>query len=221
MFDYSPIWNILGGASTLINASKATNFIYTITGDLQGNIIRQFNGIRKFRQKISLLQNAGCEIHFHSMQSETYECNLRLIDSAMPEICAHLLLDYYGNGSTTVLEGLQRITQQNPLNYNISRNHSYYNYKISRLFLESALGMSPSKPWNGYLDATGGNVIVKEDGDVLCYHVFNYNQFAQYLLNNTKFKTASTSRYDFGKIYRDENSGCYCLKLNFQIRFIR
>ena len=79
--------------------------------------------------------------------------------------------------------------------------------------------MLPSTPWNGKADATGGYIIVREDGEVLCYHLFNRNEFEDYLVNNTKFETASTSRHQFGSIYKD--NGKYYLKLNLQIRFIK
>ena len=46
---------------------------------------------------------------------------------------------------------------------------------------ESALGMKPSYPWKGIIDATGGYIIVKENGDVLRYHILNRNEFEQYL----------------------------------------
>ena len=77
--------------------------------------------------------------------------------------------------------------------------------------------MTPSKVWNGIYDATGGYLIVKENGDVLCYHIYNRNQFEDYLFQNTKLETASSSRHDFGKIY-NENGKSY-FKLNLQIRF--
>ena len=61
--------------------------------------------------------------------------------------------------------------------------------------------MTPSKVWNGIYDATGGYLVVKENGDVLCYHIYNRNQFEDYLFQNTKLDTASTSRYEFGEVY--------------------
>ena len=62
-------------------------------------------------------------------------------------------------------------------------------------------------------------IIVREDGEVLCYHLFNRNEFETYLINNTKFETASTSRHEFGSIYKD--NGKYYIKLNLQVRFIK
>jgi type II restriction enzyme len=79
--------------------------------------------------------------------------------------------------------------------------------------------MTPSKVWAGKFDATGGYIIVKDDGEILCYHIYNRNQFEDYLIANTKLDTASTTRHEFGRVYQEE--GKYFIKLNLQIRFIK
>jgi type II restriction enzyme len=79
--------------------------------------------------------------------------------------------------------------------------------------------MMPSKIWTGELDATGGYLIVKEDGEILCYHIYNRNEFEDYLLNNTKLETASSNRHDFGKVYKEDSQQLF--KLNLQIRFLK
>ena len=79
--------------------------------------------------------------------------------------------------------------------------------------------MMPAKVWNGIYDATGGYLVVKEDGNILSYHIYNKNKFEYYLFHNTKLETASSSRHDFGKIY--EKNGKYFIKLNLQIRFLK
>ena len=98
-------------------------------------------------------------------------------------------------------------------------HHPFYEYKFKKFLAECALGMLPSKVWDGTADATGGYIIVREDGEILCYHLFNRNEFETYLINNTKFETASTSRHEFGSIYKD--NGKYYIKLNLQVRFIK
>ena len=105
------------------------------------------------------------------------------------------------------------------IEYNLEKGHPFYSYKFKKLLTECALGMIPSKMWDGTADATGGYIIVREDEEVLCYHLFNRNEFENYLLKNTKFETASTSRHEFGKIYKENNE--YYIKLNLQIRFIK
>lgn len=210
----------LGHPSTLINAGKTTNFIYEITGDISDAVMNEFNTCSKlFRDRFASLLSNNCNISYYGMENDVFESNLLLLDSSLPEICAEMLKIYYINGIANVREGLERVAEANPLKYNLSKGHPFYNYKFKKLLTECALGMLPSKTWNGTADATGGYIIVREDGEVLCYHLFNRNEFENYLINNTKFETASTSRHEFGSIYR--NGGKYYLKLNLQIRFIK
>jgi type II restriction enzyme len=54
--------------------------------------------------------------------------------------------------------------------------------------------------------------------EILCYHIYNRNEFENYLIANTKLETASSSRHDFGTIY--EKNGQLYFKLNLQIRFL-
>ena len=72
---------------------------------------------------------------------------------------------------------------------------------------------------DGWARATGGYLVVKGDGDILAYHIYNRNDFEDYLLYNTKLDTASTSRHGFGVIY--EVDGSLYFNLNLQIRFIK
>lgn len=125
---------------------------------------------------------------------------------------------FYTSNLSKISDLVNHISENNPLNYNIDNTHPYYSYKYKRFLTDTALGMMPSKVWTGELDATGGYLIVKDDGEILCYHIYNRNEFEDYLFKNTKFETASSSRHDFGKIYREK--GKLFLKLNLQIRFL-
>lgn len=208
----------LGQPSTLINAGKTTNFIYKVCG-CNDEIMNAFNNCSKFfKDRFSSIGDK-CSFSYVGMENSVFENNLILLDSNLPQICAAMILDHYRNGLSNLKENLTQITTKNPLNYNMEKGQPFYSYKLKKLLVESALGMLPSKPWNGIADATGGYIIVREDGEVLCYHLFNRNEFEDYLINNTKFETASTSRYLFGDIYKENND--YFLKLNLQVRFIK
>ena len=209
----------LGSPSTLLNPGKTTNFIYEIIGTLSSRDIQKINDCDKFADKFLFLQEANCKLHYRAMANPTFEGNLLLIDSFLPQICSNILLKYYQGFGSEIEKLLNIVEKDNPLNYNLNLGQPFYQYKFKKFLSESALGMLPSKPWQGIADATGGYIIVKEDGDVLCYHLYNRNEFEQYLLSNTKFDTPSTSRYDFGNIYT-ENGRNY-IKLNMQIRFIK
>lgn len=210
----------LGSPSTLINAGKTTNFIYEVTGPVTDFVMTEFNTCSKlFRDRFAALTRRGCDIAYVGMENDTFEGNMLLIDGDLPKICAHMLKSFFANGIATISKSLDNMVETNPMRYNLTMGHPFYHYKFKKLLSECALGMLPSKTWDGTADATGGYIVVREDGEVLCYHLFNYNEFENYLLNNTKFETGSTSRHQFGSIYKD--NGKYYLKLNLQVRFMK
>lgn len=211
----------LGGASTLLNAGKTTNFIFKINNlGLSQNQILEINEIEtrsKIKDRIEKITGLGGILEFQKTESSVFGNNLVLIDSALPKIIAESLHLFFTSTFSSVLELTSKISIANPLDYNLETNHPFYSYKIKRFLTDIALGMMPSKVWTGELDATGGYLVVKENGEVMCYHIYNRNEFEDYLFTNTKLETASSTRHEFGKIY-EENGQLY-FKLNLQIRF--
>ena len=107
-----------------------------------------------------------------------------------------------------------------------------YVYKLKKFLAESAMGMTSENIWLGEYDSFGGVIVAKNDGDIVCFHIYDFNLFRNYLLNNTKFEQASTGedethpglenhnakkKYYFGWLY--EENGSHYIKLNLQIRF--
>ena len=213
----------LGSASTLLNAGKTTNFIYKIVGaNLIESDIQQINLIEtrsKLMDRIVQIQNKGGTFEFVKTERQIFSNNLVLIDSLLPEILSQIVFDFYSSEFSHLTDLVNKTADKNPLNFDIENEHKFYEYKIKRFLTDIALGMMPSKVWTGKYDATGGYLIVKENGDILCYHIYNRNEFEDYLLNNTKLDTASSSRHRFGEIY--EESGELYFKLNLQIRFTK
>lgn len=213
----------LGGASTLLNAGKTTNFIYTIDkAFLSSSQIREVNEIdsrSKIKDRIKKIKDFSGTLSFKQTESSTFGNNLTLIDSALPKILSEIVFLFFTSGYSRTADLVSQISRLNPLEFNLETNHPFYSYKIKRFLTDIALGMMPSKVWTGKLDATGGYLVVKEDGEVLCYHIYNRNEFEDYLLNNTKLETASSTRHDFGVIYEADNAQYF--KLNLQIRFLR
>lgn len=213
----------LGSPSTLLNAGKTTNFIYKITGqNFTEEEIEEINSISsrsKIKDRISQIENKGGKLEFLKTERKIFSNNLVLIDSLLPEILSQIVFDFYSSEYSHLTDLVNSTAENNPVNFDTENEHKFYEYKIKRFLTDVALGMMPSKVWTGEYDATGGYLIVKDNGEVLCYHIYNRNQFEDYLLNNTKFDTASSSRHGFGKIYQ-ENGQLY-FKLNLQIRFTK
>ncbi len=213
----------LGGASTLLNAGKTTNFVYKIRNtSLSKTQIDEINSITtssKIRDRIEKIKKHSGYLEFVKTERSVFGNNLTLIDSSLTKIISEIILLYYTSSQSKIRDLLNDITLKNPLGYNYETEHPFYEYKLKRFLTDTALGMMPSEVWTGALDATGGSLIVRSDGEIICYHIYNRNEFEDYLLNNTKLETASSSRHNFGTIY--EENGSQYIKLNLQIRFIK
>jgi len=211
----------LGNPSTLLNAGETTNFIFKIAGaNINQQEILDINNIltkSKIKDRILAIKNKGGKFEFVKTQRTIFSNNLILIDSLLPQILANVVLKFFSSSHSNT-ENLVKLTEEeNPLKFDTTDKHLFYSYKIKRFLTDIALGMMPSKVWTGKYDATGGYLIVKADGEILCYHIYNKNEFENYLLANTKLDTASSSRHGFGEIY--EEKGELYFKLNLQIRF--
>ena len=212
----------LGGDSTLLNAGKTTNFLYEISDsslvESEVERINQIDSRSKIKDRIAEVFLVGGRLKFISLEQDIFRNNLVLIDSMLPNILSEIVLLFYTSNLNSVRELCEQISILNPLNFDNQHSHAFYEYKIKRFLTDVALGMMPSKVWSGQYDATGGYLVVKENGDVLCYHIYNRNQFEDYLYENTKLETASSTRHEFGTIYKNEK-GLLRFKLNLQIRF--
>lgn len=212
----------IGSPPTLLNPSKITRFRFQIHG-LDDSSVSIINSIDKkteknyVKQRMRILKKICKKITYDSMLSQTYEDNLILIDSLLPEIYGEMILQHYlhlDEGISNCTDILDLVCKINPLNY---RQNSIYRYKFKKLITAAALGMTPSSQWDGLDAATGGYIIIKKDGDVVCYHLYNRNFFEEYLLNNTYFDRPSTHRYDYGYVYCCGDKKF--IDLNVQIRF--
>ncbi len=212
----------LGSASTLLNAGRTTNFIYMINhldlSEDQCLIINEIESRSKIKDRIEAIINEGGVFKYYKTENLIFENNLILIDTALPNILGECLQLFFTSNLSKFQELVSEISIRNPLGYNLENNHPFYEYKIKRFLTDIALGMMPSTVWTGELEATGGYLVVKEDGEILCYHIYNRNDFEDYLFFNTKLETASSERHKFGKVYRENEELRF--KLNLQIRFL-
>ncbi len=211
------IKSMLGSPATLLNASGATNFVYKIA--TENNNLVQSSDDMSVRDATKLTYGVGAQLEFMGMDSDIFRRNLRKIDSIFPEIVSQMLRHYYMGEATTVKNLADKIAADAEFMDRIDFTKEMLVMNIKRFLSSIALGMMPSKDWDGYTEAHGGYVIVKEDGDVVCYHLYNRDKFEDYLFHNTKLDTPSTSRHGFGKIYEEDRE--QRMKLNLQIRFLK
>lgn len=221
LFNYS-IKSKLGSDFSLLNASKSTNFIYAIDGiDLSDEEIQSINAIqgsKKIINRYNAITSSGGRLRFIRPESDVLRDNLTIIDSALPEIIGELLITRESTGKTSMPELTRLLSKSNPAGFHNSTEIPYYEVKIKRLLTAFVVGMVPKKIWSARFYVDGGYLIVREDGEVLAYHLMELSTFEDLLFNFSYLERSSTGRHEYGTIYRDDTSGDLRLKLNLQIR---
>ena len=216
----------LGGKSTLINSSQSTNFEFSLDGNVSKEITEEANKVlhgdskSKIKDGISYLTSKDVTLRFRNTYKDTIRNNLVLLDSNLPRIVSEMLKLYYENNISLISKQIEILQKNNPLEFPHPERFPYYEYKIKKLLMAYALGMQSDTPWNGYEEANGGYIVVKEDGDVVCFHIFDRNNFGDYLVKNTFLDTPSPDKHHFGVIVDVKKDKEYRICLNLQVRFI-
>ncbi|WP_157064485.1 HpaII family restriction endonuclease [Rickettsia sp. MEAM1 (Bemisia tabaci)] len=213
--------SLLGGASTLLNAGKTTNFVFEIK-DLNINYLNEINAIStrsKVQDRIKAIKEHGGTLIFKNLQRKEFESNLKKIDTAFPVFIAQMLFDFFSCKAAKISDLTSLLSKNRDLWELYGLSYSDYEFKIKNFLQSAALGMIPSKVWDGFTKVHGGYIVVRNDGVVICYHLYNRDEFLSYLYENTKFESASTKRHEYGSVYLSGNKLLF--NLNLQIRFIR
>jgi len=214
---------ITENAPNLFIANKTTNIIYKIS-DSSGNpmtktdkaTVNIINSRFKYIDRIKEIKNLGYSIDFDSYESKIFKLNLQLIDSDLPTILAYIVLEKYVSQTTKIPDIIKELNATNPMNYDLSEGHNFYEYRLINFLVEAALGMTSATVWTGKYAVIGGLIIVKSDADIVCYHLVDFNKFKQYLRNTCRLDNPSGSKMGCGEVY-EENNQTY-IKLNFQFK---
>ena len=237
------IKSLLGADSTLLNTGPGNNFIFKVTpkkefalAEFNKHTYKPSGGISKLTHRLQILEKEYLStISFKSIQSNQLWKNLKMVDGDLPEIIAHCLLYRWIDRTPKIFELVNLLEERDPLDFykGEESEQKLYDYKLKKFLAECAMGMTSETPWHGIYDATGGVIICKEDGDIVCFHIYDFNLFREYLINNTIFEqpstgedeenpgnertTLGTKKYYYGWLYQEDNE--LFLKINLQIRF--
>ena len=202
----------IGSRATLLNASGATNFVYRV---IPNNIdskstYPKFNH-GKHRQNLEALYASDYHLEFESIASEVFHQNLTLLDMQFPNYLAKVLLHSYLTGENAFASAVRSVFPD------VESNSRQPVFKLKEFLGAVAMGLRPSFAWDGDTTKFSGILVVKDNGEIVFYYLYNRKNFEEHLFNNVAFERASTGRHKYGGIYSE--NGVDKIRLNLQIRF--
>ena len=200
---------------TLLHAGIATNFVFKLdrcTREVMERV-NAANASIGLEEYVSTL-NGECDFDFYRVACSTFDCNMRLVDSQLPQVLANALLRYYFGKGTSCLQIVDAMERDDAFGI----GEGMYKHLFKKFLCAVALGMEPAEEWSGCDDASSGYVVVCDDGESFVFHAYNRDALGSYLLDNTRFETTSISEYDHGLVY--EHDGEYFINLSLQIGFL-
>jgi len=198
----------IGSPATVFNASGSTNLTFRVIGSPQ---LKPFTNASPVKSNLHKMIDDGYSLEFIEYDNPILHKSLENIDSNLPYYLAELMLNYYLS-STTNLSSLCQSTWPS-----IKKNSELKVSKIKKFLSATSMGLRANQLWSGYPEDFGGLLLVKENGDVLFYYLYNMQKFEDYLFRHLRFETPSATRHGFGQIYN--HGGESRMKLNLQIRF--
>jgi DNA (cytosine-5)-methyltransferase 1 len=214
------IKSYLGSRPTLLNASGNTNFIYKVEGMCKSKLdeVNAIDTRTKLKDRINKIYDLGGQLHFDRVEKDSMDYNLKLVDSFMPEMIGYMLYEFYINRTSSIKKNITAIHDKGTLNKKI--NYGDINtliIKVKKMLVDVLLGFFPGKKWDGKYESNG-TIVVKESGEQVGFHVIDICSLQDYLFNNIKFDTPSTTRHRYGSVILEKNKELY-FKLNLQLRF--
>lgn len=184
----------LGSASTLFNASMASNFLYEIVG-CDDREMYEINGIY-ISSEIGMFEHIKNNPDLTLVlkgTSEKFNDNLDFVELQMSEIlsCAILTqIGYYDRAkSSKTKDIIEKVVQKNPVG--VRRPEIWYEAKMKDFLYATFSGLTASEPWDGRRKLSGGYINVGPNGEMLYYRAVSDDVFNTFLYENTFFDRPS------------------------------
>ena len=213
------IKSYLGSKPTLLNASGNTNFIFAVKNLTVEHIdiVNSINSRNKLKDRLKKIGELGGELLFHKVETNTMSYNLSMVDSIIPELMSKMLLEFFCNRNSGIKNNLDSLYHAGSLSVFAGNDLTSFYVKIKRLLLAVLLGFFAGTKWDGRY-VSNGTIVVKENGEQVGFHIVDKASLEDYLFENIRFDTPSTTRHRYGSLIA-ENDGKVYFKLNLQLRF--
>lgn len=198
----------IGSPATIFNASQRTNLTYRVVGKENPEPFKDISGVKT---NLKTLRDQGFSLEFIEFDNETLHKSLLNIDSNLPSFLAELMLAYYQSTTTNLKNICDSIWPKTVPDSELKVG------KIKKFLSAASMGLRAGELWSGYPQDFGGLLLVKENGDVLFYYLYNLQKFEEYLFTHLRFETPSATKHKFGQVYFQGDEAR--IKLNLQIRY--
>ena len=211
------IKSAVGKDPTLLNASLQTNFIYEVEG-LAAEHLGVVNSIttgQKIKKRIKKIQELDGSFKYIAIDSSNMSYNLSMVDSIIPKLLSQMLLSFFVERNASIKLNLKKLYNSGCLSNFTNEDLQSFTVKIKRLLVSILLGFFPGKRWDGK-NIANGVIIVKKNGEQVGLHVIDTPALENYLFENSRFETPSSSKHKYGELYECDDK--IHLKFNLQLR---
>lgn len=215
----------MGKMNPLLDGGRSANLKFELSGVKFAvptvNKVNALDSPDEVADRMMLIERLGGVLKYSDVADRVFRSNLSMIDLHFPRLLAEMLRIMQLDAITRVNELTDVIKTTNPLKIKdeLINKHGFYEYKVKQFLMALALGMRPAKIFNGTDSAIEGILLVNGNGEVLCYHKSDKENFENFLFQNTRFEKGAIEKDKYG--YLERENGIYYFKLNAKIGLLK
>ncbi|AWV97945.1 HpaII family restriction endonuclease [Arcticibacterium luteifluviistationis] len=211
----------MSSSKVLLPPDKNSTIIFEIKDNkgspLTKEDILEVNGIIKENKKgIRKIIDLGYRIKHLKYEDPNFCLNLKMIDSDLPKIISFIVFDKLTKNLSDIPSIIENLNTRNPIGYNLSLGHKFYNHKLINFLMELALGITTKNMWSANYQVIGYTITSKTNNHILYDNETSFHKFIDYLKESYKFESPSVSNKGYGEVYLKGKKSL--INLNFQIR---
>ena len=170
---------------------------------------------QKIKKRIKKIQELDGSFKYIAIDSSNMSYNLSMVDSIIPKLLSQMLLSFFVERNASIKLNLKKLYNSGCLSNFTNEDLQSFTVKIKRLLVSILLGFFPGKRWDGK-NIANGVIIVKKNGEQVGLHVIDTPALENYLFENSRFETPSSSKHKYGELYECDDK--IHLKFNLQLR---
>ena len=216
------IYSRVGTMDPLMDGGRTANIKYHLDGiKIPTPAVNKINATEASENPVArrmmMVEAMGGVLKFDDAADKVFRSNLNLIDLHFPRLLGEMTRMMYLDGTSRVRDLVDKMKELNPLKIKdeLIEKHGYYEYKVKQFLMAVALGMRPTKVFDGFTGVVSGFIFVDASGKPLCYSVNDRAVFENFLLNNTRLVHGNVERDHYG--YLERENGQWYFRLNAKV----